>query len=136
MYKCATQGTMSRITAAGNIKKMLLGLLLFLSVNAISQMQPLKVSANKRYFQTKDGKPFFWLGDTGWLLFVKCKREDAVLYLDTRKRQGFNVIQAMVLHDFNNTKNVYGDWALKNFDVSTPAVTPGNSFAKDRKSVV
>lgn len=128
MYKSATQGTMSRITAAGHIKKMLLALLLLLGVNAMAQMQPLKISANKRYFQTKDGKPFFWLGDTGWLLFVKCKREDAVLYLDTRKQQGFNVVQAMLLHDFNNTRNEYGDWALNDFDVSKPNVTHGNNF--------
>ena len=50
-----------------------------------AQMQQLKVSANKRFFQTADGKPFFWIGDTGWLLFVKCSREDAVHYLETRK---------------------------------------------------
>lgn len=128
MYKSATQGTMSRITASGYINKMLLALLLLLGVNAMAQMKPLKISANKRYFQTKDGKPFFWLGDTGWLLFVKCKREDAVLYLDTRKQQGFNVVQAMLLHDMNNTKNVYGDKALINEDVSKPNVTPGNNF--------
>lgn len=95
-----------------------------------SEGQPvaLKVSLNKRFFTTADGKPFFWLGDTGWLLFVKCTREDAVFYLDTRKQQGFNVVQVMVLHDFNNTKNVYGDWALNDFDVSRPATTTGADF--------
>ncbi len=129
MYKCATQGTMSRITAAGNLKKLLVVAMLLIGISGNSQMQPLKVTANKRYFQTKDGKPFFWMGDTGWLLFVKCKREDATLYLDTRRKQGFNVVQAMLLHDFNNTKNAYGDWALENFDVSKPAITKGNSFS-------
>lgn len=128
MYKSATQQKMMNVTAAGNIKIKLTGLMLLLCLNVLAQMQPLKISANKRYFQTADGKPFFWLGDTGWLLFVKCKREEAILYLDTRKQQGFNVVQAMLLHDFNNTKNVYGDWALKDFDVSEPAVTPGKNF--------
>ena len=90
-------------------------------------MPLLKISANKRFFRTADGKPFFWLGDTGWLLFVKCNREDAISYLDTRKAQGFNVIQVMVLHDVNN-KNAYGDYALENADVSKPNVTPGNNF--------
>src|SRR3954468_13205311 len=47
-----------------------------------AQMQQLKVSSNKRFFIKVDGKPFFWLGDTGWLLFVKCTREDALEYLD------------------------------------------------------
>ncbi len=129
MYKCATQGTMSRMTAAGNLKKLLVVAMLLIGISGNGQVQPFKVSANKRYFQTKDGKPFFWMGDTGWLLFVKCKREDVTLYLDTRKKQGFNVVQAMLLHDFNNTKNAYGDWALENFDVSKPAITKGNSFS-------
>jgi hypothetical protein len=85
-----------------------------------AQLPLIKVSSNKRYFVTANNKPFFWLGDTGWLLFVKCNREDAVQYLETRKQQGFNVVQVMVLHDMNNTKNVYGDSALINEDVSKP----------------
>lgn len=101
--------------------------------DGMAQLKQLKVSANKRFFQTVDGKPFFWLGDTGWLLFVKCTREEAQLYLDTRKAQGFNVIQAMVLHDFNNTKNVYGDSALNNFDVSSPDVTDGSDFSNQEQ---
>ena len=88
----------------------------------------LKVSANKRFFQTSDGKPFFWLGDTGWLLFIKCDREEAVHYLQTRKEQGFNVVQAMVLHSLA-AKTVYGDYALDNMDVSKPLVTKGNNFS-------
>ncbi|MBC7947384.1 MAG: glycoside hydrolase family 140 protein [Chitinophagaceae bacterium] len=97
---------------------------------AVSQdrVSPLRISSNGRFFQTTEGKPFFWLGDTGWLLFVKCSREDAIHYLETRKRQGFNVVQVMVLHDMNNTKNVYGDYALTNENVSKPVVTPGSSF--------
>ena len=102
-------------------------LLLIMGI-ADDKMQQLNISANKRYFQTKDGKPFFWLGDTGWLLFVKCKREDAILYLETRKQQGFNVVQAMLLHDFSNTRNVYNDWALTDFDVSKPNITAGSNF--------
>lgn len=128
MYKSATQRKINQGTEIGNIQKIVIVILLFVSTIVNAQVQPLKISANKRYFQTKEGKPFFWLGDTGWLLFVKCLREDALLYLDTRKQQGFNVVQAMLLHDFNNTRNVYDDWALKDFDVSKPNTTPGNSF--------
>ncbi|MBL7742183.1 MAG: glycoside hydrolase family 140 protein [Chitinophagaceae bacterium] len=100
--------------------------IMFFFVQAQKGLPLLRVSSNGRFFQTADGKPFFWLGDTGWLLFVKCNREEAIKYLDTRKTQGFNVIQVMVLHDMNNTKNVYGDFALINEDVSNPNVTPGN----------
>jgi hypothetical protein len=109
------------------MKKLFLIILLGFLFNANAQLPLLKISANKRFFQTSNGKPFFWLGDTGWLLFVKCDREDAIKYLDTRKEQGFNVIQVMVLHDVNN-KNAYGDYALKNADVSKPDTTPGNNF--------
>lgn len=27
---------------------------------------PLHVSANRRYLETADGAPFFWLADTAW----------------------------------------------------------------------
>ena len=87
--------------------------------------QPLKISPNGRYFMTADGKPFFWLGDTGWLLFSKLTREEAIKYLDDRKAKGFNVIQAMVVHQITET-NAYGDSALKNGNISTPAITPGS----------
>ncbi len=100
-----------------------------MAFSALAQLKPLKISANRRFFQTADGRPFFWIGDTGWLLFVKCSREDAVYYLDTRMQQGFNVVQVMVLHDMNNTKNVYGDFALINEDASRPNITEGNDFS-------
>lgn len=90
-----------------------------------AQLQRLEVSQNKRYFQTSDGNPFFWLGDTGWLLFIKCNREETIHYLDTRQKQGFNVVQVMVLHSLG-AKNVYGASALKNNNAGTPNVTPGN----------
>ena len=88
-------------------------------------MELLKVSANHRFFETEDGKPFFWLGDTGWLLFTKLNREETEKYLETRKEQGFNVIQVMVLHGLGAV-NVYGDSALVNHSVATPNVTEGN----------
>ncbi|ANH80313.1 glycoside hydrolase [Niabella ginsenosidivorans] len=95
-----------------------------IGVNA-QTLQPLRVSENRRFFQTAGGKPFFWLGDTGWLLFVRLSREEAIQYLETRKEQGFNVIQVMVLHDVKNTRNVYGDEAVESGDVSKPVTTTG-----------
>ena len=109
------------------------GLLFSCFANAqVKPLQALSISSNKRFFQTKDGKPFFWLGDTGWLLFSKTSREDAVEYLQIRKDQGFNMVQVMVLHEANE-KNVYGDLALENRDVSKPMITPGNDY-KDAKA--
>lgn len=85
----------------------------------------LKVSDNGRYF-VKGDAPFFWLGDTGWLLFSKLTREEAGHYLQDRAAKGFNVIQVMVIHDVDDV-NVYGDSALVNKNVSTPLVTEGSS---------
>jgi hypothetical protein len=45
----------------------------------------LAVSANKR-FLTGGGKPFFWLGDTGWLLLSKLNHKETEKYLEKRKR--------------------------------------------------
>ncbi|MFA9390216.1 MAG: glycoside hydrolase family 140 protein [Prolixibacteraceae bacterium] len=87
----------------------------------------LKVSDNHRYLQTEAGDPFFYLGDTGWLLFTKLTREEANVYLDNRAAKGFNVIQVMVLHTLKSC-NVYGDSALILSDVAKPLLTEGNSF--------
>jgi hypothetical protein len=89
----------------------------------------LEVSANKRFLQTEGRQPFFWLGDTGWLLFKKLDREEAERYLENRKQKGFNVIQVMVLHGAND-RNAYGAPALVDSDPARPAVTPGADPAK------
>lgn len=46
----------------------------------------------------EDGKPFFWLGDTAWLLFEKLSSDEIKYYLSDRAEKGFNVVQATVLH--------------------------------------
>lgn len=87
----------------------------------------LRVSENHRYLVDENGQPFFWLGDTGWLLFTKLNREDADKYLTDRANKGFNVIQVMMLHSLG-AKNIYGDSALIKQNVATPFVTEGNAF--------
>ncbi|MBN2633648.1 MAG: DUF4038 domain-containing protein, partial [Bacteroidales bacterium] len=88
----------------------------------------LRVSDNHRFLATEDGDPFFWLGDTGWLLLTKLTREEAEKYLEDRKQKGFNVIQIMVLHSLRNAVNVYGDTALAAGKIDSPITTPGNDF--------
>jgi len=95
--------------------------------NTNSDLPPLKISANQRFFTAGD-KPFFWLGDTGWLLFTKLKREDAEKYLDTRSKQGFNVIQCMVLHGTGDA-DAYGQTALIGKDVTKPNVSENLSYS-------
>jgi len=57
----------------------------------------LKVSPDGRYFVDQEGKPFFYLGDTCWLLFQRPNREEVDEYLKDRATKGFTVIQAYVL---------------------------------------
>lgn len=38
-------------------------------------------------------KPFFWNGDTPWLLYHGLKFEDVEVYLDDRVAKKFNVVQ-------------------------------------------
>src|SRR6476620_9173944 len=85
----------------------------------VEELPLLKVSDNQRYLATENGHPFFWLGDTGWLLFNKLDRAEAETYLEDRKQKGFNVIQAMVLHTVPSV-NVYGDTSLVNANIAQP----------------
>lgn len=90
-------------------------------------IQQLQVSANGHYFQTEDGKPFFWLGDTGWLAFNKLNRDEIDAYFEDRKQKGYNVIQIMTMHSLE-VANVYGDSAVVNKDLSKPLVIEGADF--------
>ncbi|MVM37846.1 DUF4038 domain-containing protein [Spirosoma sp. HMF3257] len=93
-----------------------------------SNPNKLTITENGRFLAAGDNKPFFWLGDTGWLLFGRLTREETETYLENRKQKGFTVIQVMVLHTLDVT-NVYGDSALIGQNVATPLVTEGNSFS-------
>jgi len=73
----------------------------------------LQVSPNGHFLQYADGMPFFWLGDTGWDLFRKLKKEEVEKYLENRKQKGFNVIQAVILSDYPNK---YGNRSFKDHD--------------------
>ena len=57
----------------------------------------LRVNPTGRYFVDQNGKPFFYLGDTCWLLFQRPNREEVDEYLRDRAAKGFTVIQAYVL---------------------------------------
>src|SRR5689334_12378924 len=94
-------------------------LLLLTCIYPKAQVQHLAVSDNHRFFVNEKGEPFFWLGDTGWLLFSKLTREEAEKYLEDRREKGFTVIQVMVLHSLAAV-NVYGDSALVKRSVAHP----------------
>lgn len=97
-----------------------LAVLFFLIISAQGFSQ-FSISSNKR-FLLKGGKPFFWLGDTGWELFHRLDSSEVNTYLKKRSEQGFTVIQAVVLAEMDglNTPNANGDKPLINNDPTTP----------------
>ncbi|MFT4154217.1 glycoside hydrolase family 140 protein [Parafilimonas sp.] len=94
----------------------------FVSAQAQWKHGRLKVTADGHYLQYEDGTPFFWLGDTGWELFHRLSKEEIETYLENRRQKGFNVIQAVVLAEFDGLKrpNYYGELPLKNLDPGQP----------------
>lgn len=83
----------------------LLRLLILLCVLAVAasgaSLPALKVSANRRFLVQADGTSLFYLGDTAWELFHRLDRAEAEHYLRTRASQGFTVIQAVALAEFD-----------------------------------
>ncbi|NLM10826.1 MAG: DUF4038 domain-containing protein [Clostridiaceae bacterium] len=96
-------------------------------------MERIILSENKRYLMYESRKPFFWLGDTAWLLFQKLSPDEAEKYIKDRQSKGFNVIQAVLIHQETNT-NVYGEPALydgsitKTFVNGKPDLKNTNSY--------
>ncbi|MCR5578392.1 MAG: glycoside hydrolase family 140 protein [Prevotella sp.] len=85
----------------------------------------LKVSDNQRYLMHENGTPFFWQGETGWLLPERLDRAEAEWYLQRCREEGYNVVQVQVI-DNVPAVNIYGQ--LSNTD--------GWNFAAiDRKGV-
>ena len=75
------------------MKKLLLILFLITAINARSQtIFSLKISENKRYFTTQQGKPFLYHDDKGWKIFTELSTAEAVEYLSFHKSQVFNTI--------------------------------------------
>jgi hypothetical protein len=105
-------------------------LLFLLLISTVAPAQ-IKVSDNRHFLVDSGNKPFFWLGDTSWELFHRMTREEIDEFLEIRRQQGFNVIQAVALAEFNGIRepNRYGDWPLNNEDPTQLAITPGNNPA-------
>lgn len=61
------------------------------------EKEPLHTSENGRYFM-EGATPFFWLGDTAWLMLQKLNEEEMRTYLRNRKEKGYNVIQTVLVH--------------------------------------
>ena len=81
----------------------------------------LRVSDNQRYLQFENGQPFFWLGETGWLLPERLDRAEAEWYLQSCAKAGYNVVQVQTI-DGVPAYNIYGQmsnidgWNFKNIN--------------------
>ena len=98
---------------------------LMLRVRAVENSAPhlpvIRVNSEGHYLETTDGKPFFWLGDTAWKLFHSTTRVEASYFLQTRGRQGFTVLQVMVLSENELTDtNALGDKPFLNNSPEQP----------------
>ena len=67
----------------------------------------LKVADNQRFLMQENGTPFFWQGDTGWLLPERLDRAEAEYYLQRCREAGYNVVQVQVV-DGVPAYNIYG----------------------------
>ena len=94
---------------------------------AQAALPSLKVSDNKRFLVTTDGKPFFYLGDTTWELFHRLNREEAIKFLDNRMAKKFNVLQSVAIAELegHTDPNAYGHLPFVDLDVTKPAVKDG-----------
>ncbi|MDB6118682.1 MAG: hypothetical protein JWO08_2463 [Verrucomicrobiaceae bacterium] len=95
--------------------------LLLVASSTFAGLPSLKVAEDHRHLVTDQGKPFFYLGDTAWELFHRLTSEEADLYLTTRAKQGFNVVHAVALAEYDvSVPNAYGELPLENLDPTKP----------------
>ena len=89
---------------------------------------PIKVAPQGRYFVDQQGKPFFWLGDTAWPLFVQYGKSQAEAYMKNRGTNGFTIVQGVLAWSpggsgsevRNPAANINGDKPWLNDDPATP----------------
>ena len=67
----------------------------------------LQVSDEGRYLRHENGTPFFWLGETGWLMPERLNRDEVNYYLQKCKEAGYNMVQVQVLNSVPSY-NIYG----------------------------
>ena len=94
-----------------NQKLLLLAATLMLSAATHAQKLwdngKLRVSDNQRFLQFENGKPFFWQGETPWLMPEQLNRDEVAFYLKSCHEAGYNMAQVQVLNDVPSY-NIYG----------------------------
>ena len=67
----------------------------------------LRVSENHRYLVHENGTPFFWQGETGWLMPERLNRDEVAFYLNACANAGYNVVQVQTVNGVP-AYNIYG----------------------------
>lgn len=98
--------------------RILLAILLLAS--ALQAVEPLEVAPDGRTLQTASGKPFTWIGDTAWNLFIRLDLEETERYLQDRREKRFTVIQANVVSIHSEARNNAGELAFHENDYRRP----------------
>ena len=64
---------------------------------------PVTVSQDRRVLNDRNGAPFLIVGDSPWELTSQLSKQDTLVYLDDRKRRGFNTILIeLMTHKFTS----------------------------------
>lgn len=107
------------------LRLVLLGVLACAPLALASDPYPLAVSPDHRHLVDQSGTPFLVQGDAAWSLVSGLTKEEAELYLEDRRRKGFNsVIVNLIEHKFRGPVNRYGD---------APFTTPGDFATPNEK---
>ena len=78
-------------------------------------------SPDGHFFQKSDRSPFFWQGDTAWLLFHRLNYTEADMYLSDRASKGFTIVLAVGFTQIGITSpNRAGDLPFINEDPTRP----------------
>ena len=87
----------------------------------------LRVSDNKRFLATADGKPFFYLADTGWELLHRLDRKQAANIWTNVRRKATPRFRRSRWRNWTESpiRTRTGDLPLIDKDPTKPAVTPG-----------
>ncbi len=99
-----------------NLFLIALMLISFISAHAANKIYKpwsngrLVVSDNNRFIVHKNGIPFFWMGNTAWLLPERLNRDEVEYFLSKDRQAGYNVEQIQVLNAIP-TFNIYGQQA-------------------------
>jgi hypothetical protein len=92
------------------------------SASRLAAASPL--TTHGHYF-VRDGKPFFWLGDTAWTIFNLYTPAEAEEYLEHRAHQGFTLVNVMMVFTGGpgvkpQAGNTAGQLPFLNWNPATP----------------